>query len=286
MAAVLSDVEWAVRVMAGPSSRTRRTSAISMPSWVTADFGARWRCGFEIVLSGWDEFDRTDISTFLKKIAVTITSRIGGRPAPSGVRVPAGSGPLQREAFTRRRPGRRHAPRHDRGDQGTRGRSSSATRPCSMPSYPPPTPSRSGPRRVRLRRRPCVRPQTVPDRRQRRRGRCSRRRGVPRTPASGRRHPRCRSGPPLRCCSRRWPNGIPPRHDVRTRPNTDLEALEVKKFVNDPKKFVPQICTPRAGHPDTLGTYRVRPDHAGRRAVCEQVSVSARLWLRPRTPRT
>jgi dihydroxyacetone kinase phosphoprotein-dependent L subunit len=38
--------------------------------------------GFEIVLNDWDTYDRTDIGTFLKKIAVVITSRIGGTSGP------------------------------------------------------------------------------------------------------------------------------------------------------------------------------------------------------------
>ena len=33
--------------------------------------------GFELVVRDWDGFDRSDIGTFLKKIAVVITSRIG-----------------------------------------------------------------------------------------------------------------------------------------------------------------------------------------------------------------
>src|SRR3954471_22789676 len=46
------------------------------------DFGYSMARGFEIVLSDWDGFDRTDISTFLKKVAVVITSRIGGTSGP------------------------------------------------------------------------------------------------------------------------------------------------------------------------------------------------------------
>jgi len=46
------------------------------------DFGYSMARGFELVLSGWDDFDRTDIGTFLKKIAVMITSRIGGTSGP------------------------------------------------------------------------------------------------------------------------------------------------------------------------------------------------------------
>ena len=46
------------------------------------DFGYSMARGFELVLSGWADFDRADIGTFLKKIAVTITSRIGGTSGP------------------------------------------------------------------------------------------------------------------------------------------------------------------------------------------------------------
>jgi dihydroxyacetone kinase-like protein len=46
------------------------------------DFGYSMARGFELVLSGWDDFDRTDVGTFLKKIAVVITSRIGGTSGP------------------------------------------------------------------------------------------------------------------------------------------------------------------------------------------------------------
>jgi dihydroxyacetone kinase phosphoprotein-dependent L subunit len=46
------------------------------------DFGYSMARGFELVISGWDDFDRTDIGTFLKKVAVMITSRIGGTSGP------------------------------------------------------------------------------------------------------------------------------------------------------------------------------------------------------------
>jgi dihydroxyacetone kinase phosphoprotein-dependent L subunit len=46
------------------------------------DFGYSMARGFELVVTGWDDFDRTDIGTFLKKIAVMITSRIGGTSGP------------------------------------------------------------------------------------------------------------------------------------------------------------------------------------------------------------
>lgn len=46
------------------------------------DFGYSMARGFEIVLADFDTFDRADIGTFLKKVAVVITSRIGGTSGP------------------------------------------------------------------------------------------------------------------------------------------------------------------------------------------------------------
>ncbi len=46
------------------------------------DFGYSMARGFEIVVADFDNFDRTDIGTFLKKIAVVITGRIGGSSGP------------------------------------------------------------------------------------------------------------------------------------------------------------------------------------------------------------
>jgi phosphoenolpyruvate---glycerone phosphotransferase subunit DhaL len=46
------------------------------------DFGYSMARGFELVLADFDSFDREDIGTFLKKIAVVITSRVGGTSGP------------------------------------------------------------------------------------------------------------------------------------------------------------------------------------------------------------
>lgn len=46
------------------------------------DFGYSLARGFEKVLDGWDDFDRTDPGTFLKKVGMTVTSRIGGTSGP------------------------------------------------------------------------------------------------------------------------------------------------------------------------------------------------------------
>ena len=46
------------------------------------DFGYSLARGFEKVLLGWDDFDRSDPGTFLKKVGMVITSRIGGTSGP------------------------------------------------------------------------------------------------------------------------------------------------------------------------------------------------------------
>ena len=46
------------------------------------DFGNSLARGFENVLAGWDDVDRSDIGTFLKKIGMIITARIGGTSGP------------------------------------------------------------------------------------------------------------------------------------------------------------------------------------------------------------
>ncbi len=46
------------------------------------DFGFSLARGFEIVLADWDTFDRTDPGVFLQKVAMTISSRIGGTSGP------------------------------------------------------------------------------------------------------------------------------------------------------------------------------------------------------------
>jgi dihydroxyacetone kinase-like protein len=46
------------------------------------DFGFSLARGFENVLAEWDALDRTDIGTFLKKVGMLITARIGGTSGP------------------------------------------------------------------------------------------------------------------------------------------------------------------------------------------------------------
>lgn len=46
------------------------------------DLGYSLARGFEKLLGGWDDLDRTDIGTFLKKSGMIVTSRIGGTSGP------------------------------------------------------------------------------------------------------------------------------------------------------------------------------------------------------------
>lgn len=46
------------------------------------DFGFSLGRGFEKVLAGWDDLDRTDAGVFLQKVAMVISSRMGGTSGP------------------------------------------------------------------------------------------------------------------------------------------------------------------------------------------------------------
>lgn len=46
------------------------------------DLGYSLARGFEKVLEGWDDLDRADVGTFLRKTGMVITSRIGGTSGP------------------------------------------------------------------------------------------------------------------------------------------------------------------------------------------------------------
>jgi dihydroxyacetone kinase phosphoprotein-dependent L subunit len=77
-----ADVEAVVKTIAGVAVDNERYFGDLDAVVGDGDFGYSMARGFELVLSGWDDFDRTDIGTFLKKIAVVITSRIGGTSGP------------------------------------------------------------------------------------------------------------------------------------------------------------------------------------------------------------
>jgi dihydroxyacetone kinase phosphoprotein-dependent L subunit len=78
----LADVEAVVRTIADVAVANEKYFGDLDAVVGDGDFGYSMARGFELVLSGWADFDRADIGTFLKKIAVTITSRIGGTSGP------------------------------------------------------------------------------------------------------------------------------------------------------------------------------------------------------------
>ena len=78
----LADVEAVVRVIATVAVDNEKYFGDLDAVVGDGDFGYSMARGFELVLQGWDDFDRTDIGTFLKKVAVVITSRIGGTSGP------------------------------------------------------------------------------------------------------------------------------------------------------------------------------------------------------------
>jgi len=81
-AATLGDVELVVRTMAQTAVDNEKYFGELDAVVGDGDFGYSMARGFELVLQDWDSFDRTDIGTFLKKVAVVVTSRIGGTSGP------------------------------------------------------------------------------------------------------------------------------------------------------------------------------------------------------------
>jgi dihydroxyacetone kinase-like protein len=80
--ASLADVEAVVRAIATVAVENEKYFGDLDAVVGDGDFGYSMARGFELVLQDWDGFDRADIGTFLKKIAVVITSRIGGTSGP------------------------------------------------------------------------------------------------------------------------------------------------------------------------------------------------------------
>src|SRR6201994_2437070 len=80
--ATFGDVENVVRTIATTAVANEKYFGDLDAVVGDGDFGYSMARGFELVISGWDDFDRTDIGTFLKKVAVMITSRIGGTSGP------------------------------------------------------------------------------------------------------------------------------------------------------------------------------------------------------------
>lgn len=81
-AASLADVEAVVHAIATVAVDNEKYFGDLDAVVGDGDFGYSMARGFELVLQDWDSFDRADIGTFLKKVAVVITSRIGGTSGP------------------------------------------------------------------------------------------------------------------------------------------------------------------------------------------------------------
>ncbi len=96
----LADVEAVVRTIATVAVDNEKYFGELDAVVGDGDFGYSMARGFELVLSGWDDFDRADIGTFLKKVAVVITSRIGGTSGPiwgtAFLRAGSTAGPAER----------------------------------------------------------------------------------------------------------------------------------------------------------------------------------------------
>ena len=82
MTTALSISEFVVRTIAQTSIDNEKYFGDLDSVVGDGDFGYSLARGFEGVLANWDEFDRADAGTFLLKIAVAITSRIGGTSGP------------------------------------------------------------------------------------------------------------------------------------------------------------------------------------------------------------
>jgi phosphoenolpyruvate---glycerone phosphotransferase subunit DhaL len=78
----LADVEAVVRIIATTAVDNEKYFGDLDAVVGDGDFGYSMARGFEKILADWDTFDRADIGTFLKKVAVVITSRIGGTSGP------------------------------------------------------------------------------------------------------------------------------------------------------------------------------------------------------------
>lgn len=78
----LETTEFVVRTIAQTSIDNERYFCELDSVVGDGDFGYSLARGFEHVLRDWDAFDRTDAGTFLVRIALTITSRIGGTSGP------------------------------------------------------------------------------------------------------------------------------------------------------------------------------------------------------------
>ena len=77
-----ADVEFVVRSIAQTCLDNEKAFGDLDAVVGDGDFGYSLARGFEVVVKDWDGYDRSDIGTFLQKIAMAITGRIGGTSGP------------------------------------------------------------------------------------------------------------------------------------------------------------------------------------------------------------
>jgi phosphoenolpyruvate---glycerone phosphotransferase subunit DhaL len=82
MAVEQADLEFVVRVVAETAVENEKYFCDLDSVVGDGDFGYSLARGFELVLEQWDDIDRTDAGTFLQKVAMMITGRIGGTSGP------------------------------------------------------------------------------------------------------------------------------------------------------------------------------------------------------------
>ena len=82
MTGTIEDVERVVRAIAQAAVDNEKYFGDLDSVVGDGDFGYSLARGFEKLLEGWDDLDRADIGTFLKRAGMVITSRIGGTSGP------------------------------------------------------------------------------------------------------------------------------------------------------------------------------------------------------------
>ncbi|GLY97522.1 dihydroxyacetone kinase subunit DhaL [Actinoplanes sp. NBRC 103695] len=78
----LTRTEWVVRTIAETAIENEKYFGDLDSVVGDGDFGYSLARGFEKLLDGWDDLDRSDTGTFLKRTGMVIASRIGGTSGP------------------------------------------------------------------------------------------------------------------------------------------------------------------------------------------------------------
>lgn len=80
--AVPAELEYVVRTIAATAVDREKEFGELDAVVGDGDFGYSLARGFEEVLAGWDGYDRTNAATFVQRVALTISGRVGGTSGP------------------------------------------------------------------------------------------------------------------------------------------------------------------------------------------------------------